>query len=275
MVETVVETITPKKAAEYLKHNTNNCRKIHRGVVKAYADMMLSGRWELNGEGISFGEDGKLKNGQHRLAAIIMANKPIEMLVTRGISNDVNIYDMGLKRTSADIINADGFECNPTIVAASRIIVDQFQHNRGNTRVIDYAEKHIDELNRAYRIVCYGESRYSHNAPCIAGCYLALRACGIPHYEEELFFRLFNDKGLTRCDGYDPSSVLIARQMFDERGLKCNGYQIQKERLEIICLAQKDFHEGIKVSSNYKIQEPFYFSELIKKVRKADGLEEK
>ena len=78
MVQTSVETITPEKAVEYLRHNTNNYRKLSLATVSKYVAEIKAGRWQLNGETIVFGEDGILKDGQHRLAAIAKAGKPIE-----------------------------------------------------------------------------------------------------------------------------------------------------------------------------------------------------
>ena len=82
-----VENITPEKAREYLKTNTDNYRKISRAKAAIYAREMKAGKWELNGEGIMFAEDGTLKNGQHRLAAILMAGIPVRMTVIRGIGS--------------------------------------------------------------------------------------------------------------------------------------------------------------------------------------------
>ena len=76
MITTKVEKITPELAREYLKKNTDNYRKLARGTVRNYAEDIKNGRWELNGETIVFAESGVLQDGQHRLAAIIQANKP-------------------------------------------------------------------------------------------------------------------------------------------------------------------------------------------------------
>ena len=87
-------------------------------------------------------------------------------------------------------------------------------------------------------------------------------------YEAELFFRIFNSKGLTQCDGYDPSPALVARKMFDDRGKSRCGYQMQKERLEIICLAMRDFSLGNERKFGYRISEPFFYEELMNSIGK-------
>lgn len=276
MITSKVETIGPEKAKEYLKANINNPRGNHslsRSVVKRYAEDMKAGKWELNGEAIEFDEDGVLKNGQHRLAAIIVAGVEVKILVVRGVSRDTIVYDIPLKRNAAQMVNAMGFDCNPTITAAAGIIVNKFTKRESPVVIRDYAAKNFDELNRAYRVCCYGNNKYSRNAACIAATYLVLRTRTIPVYEAELFFRLFNDYGYTSADGYEAGPAMVARQMFEDRDRQ-NGYQIQKERLEIIIMALNDFHRNKKRENKYRISEPFQFMELLKKVRREDGLED-
>ena len=276
MITSKVETIGPEKAKEYLKANINNPRGNHslsRSVVKRYAEDMKAGKWELNGEAIEFDEDGVLKNGQHRLAAIIVAGVEVKILVVRGVSRDTIVYDIPLKRNAAQMVNAMGFDCNPTITAAAGIIVNKFTKRESPVVIRDYAAKNFDELNRAYRVCCYGNNKYSRNAACIAATYLVLRTKAIPVYEAELFFRLFNDYGYTSADGYEAGPAMVARQMFEDRDRQ-NGYQIQKERLEIIIMALNDFHKNKKRENKYRLGEPFQFMELLKKVRREDGLED-
>lgn len=276
MITSKVETIGPEKAKEYLKANINNPRGNHslsRSVVKRYAEDMKAGKWELNGEAIEFDEDGVLKNGQHRLAAIIVAGVEVKILVVRGVSRNTIVYDIPLKRNAAQMVNAMGFDCNPTITAAAGIVVNKFTKRESPVVIRDYAAKNFDELNRAYRVCCYGNNKYSRNAACIAATYLVLRTRTIPVYEAELFFRLFNDYGYTSADGYEAGPAMVARQMFEDRDRQ-NGYQIQKERLEIIIMALNDFHKNKKRENKYRISEPFQFMELLKKVRREDGLED-
>lgn len=104
-----VETITPELAKEYLKSNIENNRRINRNRVLVYAKDMASGAWQLNGEGIRFNENGELIDGQHRLRAIIMANRPVDILVTRDISNDITVFDRGYARTTYSSLRMGGY----------------------------------------------------------------------------------------------------------------------------------------------------------------------
>lgn len=277
MLEMTVEKINPKKAKEYLKKNINNPRgnnSLHRAHVKRLADDMKAGLWQLNAEPIVFDEDGFLKDGQHRLAAIIQSGATIETVVIRGVGRDVDIYDDNLKRTLNQMLKAKGFtECNSTISSAGSMIVNNFNISTGISVRQEYINKHSKDFDRAYRITCYGGNTNAKSkcAPCVAASYLAIRTEEIPSYELELFFRIFNNPNNYLSDGYDASPALTARRMFDERHFS-NGYQIQREKLEIIVMALQDFHNELHREENYKISEPFHYSEWMNKVRKEDGL---
>lgn len=275
MLKAKVETITPEIAKEYLKKNTANYRKIttlSRYKIEQYAEAMKAGKWQLNGEAITFGKDGVLKNGQHRLAAIILAGVPVKILVVYDVEDNVDIYDRGKNRTDMDIARARGIDVDNVTIAAANIVVNQFTGRIGRDFVIDYAEKNFCELNKARRIATYGNARISNNAPSVCAAYLAVRTNLLRCYEAELFFRLMNEPYTTFADGYEPGPAYVARKMFDDRTGR-SGNQTSKERLDILIMGMKDFHQGKKRDQKYKIQEPFQFEELLKKVRHEDGLQ--
>lgn len=74
-----VEKITPEIAKIYYS------RVINRQAVKTYIAQMKTGRWVLNGETICFDSNGVLRDGHHRLLAIIESGVTIEVLVVRGV----------------------------------------------------------------------------------------------------------------------------------------------------------------------------------------------
>lgn len=77
--------VTPEQAKKWLQENTRN-RQLSGRIVHKYAAMMKAGEWLTTHEGIALYQDGKLADGQHRLAAIIEANCAIELNVTFGLS---------------------------------------------------------------------------------------------------------------------------------------------------------------------------------------------
>ncbi|HEY2041129.1 MAG TPA: hypothetical protein VGH11_00540 [Jatrophihabitans sp.] len=68
------------RAAELLEANTTN-RPLSMPVVRGFAEAMGRGEWLVTHQGIAFDVNGVLVDGQHRLAAIIAADVPIELTV--------------------------------------------------------------------------------------------------------------------------------------------------------------------------------------------------
>lgn len=110
---TAVEKIGPERAKQYLATNTNN-REVVQNVVDRYAIMMKSGLWRRTHEGIAFGADGTLYDGQHRLLAIIKANVEVEIKVTRGLGREaLDAINTGPTRRAHDVLAiADGIKLN-------------------------------------------------------------------------------------------------------------------------------------------------------------------
>lgn len=96
--------ICPEMALEMLDHNTDN-RKLRPAQVTKLARDMQEGRWIFNGEPIVFDTNGKLKQGQHRLFAIVESEMPFEFIVVRGVQPEaMSTYDIGARRTYADVL---------------------------------------------------------------------------------------------------------------------------------------------------------------------------
>ena len=99
------ELITPEIAESLLESSNFENRKISKGTVTAYAQDMLAGNWDESiGVAISIDDDGILRDGQHRLAAIVESGVPIHTWVCRGVSSD-GIYDNNRKRSNSDQIS--------------------------------------------------------------------------------------------------------------------------------------------------------------------------
>lgn len=80
----VLETITPKIAAEYLTRNTSN-RNRRPTRIQQYARDMGSGNWPVTGESIKFSETGDLLDGQHRLVACVLSGVSFQTWVAHNV----------------------------------------------------------------------------------------------------------------------------------------------------------------------------------------------
>lgn len=103
-----VVNMTPAMAKSLLGGNDKN-RNLAEQRIATMAAMMKAGQWRLNGETIILGSSGRLLDGQHRLASVIVANCEVPMLIARGADDDVfDTIDVGRARKTSDILGMAG-----------------------------------------------------------------------------------------------------------------------------------------------------------------------
>lgn len=153
------EFITPEMAESLLETNTNN-RKISKGTVQAYTNDILNNNWDESvGVAVSIDENGVLRDGQHRLTAIVQAGVGIHTWVCRNVSSD-GIYDNNRKRSNSDQISIlraefDNVYKSTRYISVARAIISHNSQKIVSRRVvtpkeiIDFTETHktiLDEF---------------------------------------------------------------------------------------------------------------------------------
>lgn len=117
-VESRVELITPEMARYYLECNTAKNRPINPSRVANWVRTIRDGEWILTHQGAAFSTADELLDGQHRLAAIVEAGIPVQMMVTTGLDPEsFRAMDRGWTRTlrqvcpsfSGHIVDGAGF----------------------------------------------------------------------------------------------------------------------------------------------------------------------
>lgn len=112
--------VTPQMAEAWLKNNTKN-RPIKPSNIKFLETEIASGRFIGTGLPIIF--VGKtLVDGQHRLMAIVRADKAVDMMVVHHPDNEhtrqiFHVIDTGVNRSFADLLALKG-EPNATTLSA-------------------------------------------------------------------------------------------------------------------------------------------------------------
>jgi hypothetical protein len=82
---------------------------LSRSTVRAFAEPMRRGDWMLTHQGVAFDSNGVLVDGQHRLAAVIEAELPMEMTVFTDVEPDIfDVLDTGIRRNAADVWVLEG-----------------------------------------------------------------------------------------------------------------------------------------------------------------------
>lgn len=193
-----IENITPKLASKWLSKNISHNRKIKPSRVEQYADDILSDRWEV-GAPFLFNGDGSLLDGQHRLAAIVKADKSVQGLVVRGLPKNVaNVIDTGAKRSLADTLVLNGYKHNISQLSACiawclRYEVGTLANRRGFNHgvALEWLQQHDRKFAQYVKsaIAIHSSNGYALriHVPAMVGVMLYSRS---PRKAEEFFARV-------------------------------------------------------------------------------------
>lgn len=132
--------ITPGVAAQWLQNANTHNRALRERHVDALAGAMLRGEWVDNGDPIRFCTQGVLRDGQHRLAAIVQAGRPITAFVTTGLPPQSQItMDTGARRLFADILKLEGYS---DTLALAALVNRVYRWESGQVRSVQLKPSH-------------------------------------------------------------------------------------------------------------------------------------
>jgi hypothetical protein len=134
--------VTPELAEKWLAKNTHN-RNQRVGAVANYAYDMLNGNWLRTGDTVKFDLKGNLIDGQHRLAAIVVAGETnpdisVPLLVASGLDPAVQeATDTGVIRRLSDALRLRGHVSSFELAATLRVLTlweQGFRRQQGGGR---------------------------------------------------------------------------------------------------------------------------------------------
>ena len=103
-VRAEVVEVTPALAQEWLETMGPN-RHLNEANVTRLAGDMAKGNWFDNGDPIRFDRKGRLRDGQHRLQALIRSGKAFSFHVIRNLDDKaLQIVDTGKQRSFGDML---------------------------------------------------------------------------------------------------------------------------------------------------------------------------
>jgi hypothetical protein len=214
-ITATVENITPAKAKELLATNNKN-RKMRVRTIKAFARDMAAGRWLMAGEPIKIDTEGNLKDGQHRLTAIIEAQTSVPMLVVRGVSPESQrVMDSGIKRNATDQLDMAGRKNTRIMAAAARLaliepsagFVAEPIDQPTTTEVLEFIEAFDTEITEASQMAAF----FSHHIP-IPPSVTCVAWMNFTQIDPDACMEFFDSMKQQRLDGEgDPRLALIRR----------------------------------------------------------------
>ena len=116
-IQCAICAILPQEAESLLANNTGN-RKMREHRIANYVRLMSQGDWVITGDAICISPEGRLLNGQHRMAAVVSFGKPVPFLVLRNCPEEnFHAMDQGVSRTTGDLFRSKNV-ANATLCAA-------------------------------------------------------------------------------------------------------------------------------------------------------------
>lgn len=256
-----VEIITPDAATAYLERNTNNRPKKEKRI-KMYAADMKAGRWQLSPDGISFYTDKSLANGQNRLAAVILANTPVEMYVTYDVPKSTTVFDTGATRSPSDILHLAGYK-QSNLNAATKALRFLFficsVQNVSPATMGSVIDLYEDKFEAASRTISNThahkkeEFSVSRNRSCHAANFTLLLA----GEDEQIVAEFWECIRSGLYDSPSKSAAIIYRNyLLTEYKSKNHGIAVEEESFAMALMAFNDFKNGVARQRRYKVEMP-------------------
>lgn len=232
---TVLETITPEIAKEYLKHNVSN-RALRSKYVERIIRDIKAGEFRVTHQGIAFDDSGKLIDGQHRLTAIALAGIPVQMMVTRGVSEESKlVIDTHAKRQIYDYFcitdkySSDKAMRSTCVIAAVRNLVKWGYSasykvtNAELERLMLGLQNHLQDL---YDIIA---TRGNTTLSAVSAAVLSALICGEDKDGLHKFITVYLTGNITGCDEFDVGSAFkLATTVLNA---KAKGTRINPDKL--------------------------------------------
>ncbi len=99
--------VTPEMAAKFLLKNEGN-RKMREQHAAGLARAIENGKYQLTHQAAAVTKKGRLIDGQHRMRAIMLANKPIEMYIAYDVPDSTfAVLDAGMPRKMHERLQSD------------------------------------------------------------------------------------------------------------------------------------------------------------------------
>src|SRR5215510_6988131 len=100
-------TVTPELAAKLLLKNEGN-RKLREQHAAGLARAIENGQYKLTHQAAAVTKKGRLVDGQHRMRAVILANKSVEMWIAYDVPDDTfSVLDAGMPRKMHERLQSD------------------------------------------------------------------------------------------------------------------------------------------------------------------------
>lgn len=240
-----IVTVTPGLANVMLQDNPNN-RNLSEKKVAEYARDMVEGNWTYNMEPIIFATTGELNDGQHRLHAIIEANRSQKMLVAFGAPRESRTtIDQGMGRTAGHYLAMQGVSDGNLCSSVARLVMSYENTNGRDYR--DRSQTHAEVVARVLADDAIGESaKFTRQICRFAKGLLTPSQIGAAFYIFAEYNRDDAEEFLTQvCVGENIKRLDPAFAVRQALGSLEDEYRLR--RIEIVMRGWNAFRQGRKL----------------------------
>jgi hypothetical protein len=259
-------SITPQEATRLLEGNKGN-RRLSENNVMFFKQQMLKGEWQLTGDPIKIGKDGRLLDGQHRLEALVKYGKPVEMFVAEGLDNKVfTVIDTGKSRSASDVLSTQGFKNSPALSGTVKYILLFNKGHFGNqgsaagsTRVTNgEVLNFVDKNPTLLEVVNYSAGIYRQFR------YIAVTSLGMLYWQlskkNQTKCDIFFERYATGIDLSESSPIRLLRERLIRDGQNKTKLS-NRDKVALFIMAWNAFLSGKRVQQltlqkNYKFPKP-------------------
>jgi hypothetical protein len=186
-INVAVVTVTPEMAWELLLQHNNRNRPIAYSHAARLALDMIADRWMLTHQGGAFSSTDDIEDIQHRLVGVILADKPIQMVMMTGLSDDLfKTIDIGKTRSAGSALELAGHNGESPLLG--KVITDlaisydehnilYFRHPAqkkrpvGRIEMIEYASDHPALIEAAHDALDLHETALAAIGDEVAGVF--------------------------------------------------------------------------------------------------------
>ncbi|MBX7221976.1 MAG: hypothetical protein K1Y36_18640 [Blastocatellia bacterium] len=246
-MKTKLVLVTPQQAAAWLEANHNN-RPLNKPYVEELARYLVQGTFQTTHQGIAFDQQNRLRDGQHRLTAIVQTGIAAQLLVATGLSEaELQAIDDGRKRTTQQVLVMLG---NPatsySATAIAREMLVGGHHLRGSKpRLKPGRQELVQFYLRHQEAVLFADQHFRNPQSGLAlgyvGAVIARAFYAADKSQLEHFAKVL-DSGFTK-DG-DESIIRLRNYILHARREQKRGFKLRDDIYSKTQRTLKDWLEG-------------------------------
>ena len=229
----VVMDVTPELARQMLATSSGN-RPMRQWFVNLLASAQKRGEWRITNQGIGFDVHGHLRDGHHRLTAIVQSGVTIRTVVVFDMPESAfEVIDTGMTRSCADRMGEDKrvvdvlrFGCE-IACSTARPTIDQMR---------PYVECGFGDVTRSLIGYCGAACKTYSSAPFKLGAVISV----MDGCDSEFVFQQYRAMVALDFDAMSSSAVALVRQFAKHEATIKSRYDILARAFRVFDPARRN-----------------------------------